>query len=130
MHNVYEDIEDMLCSELENISKKGELTSNALEIMDKAVDIIKDMKTIRMYDEQYSGDYMGEYSGEYPRYSGEDYEYGRSGRGRRGNVRRDSYGRYRDDISNNMREQLESMKARATSDKEKEMITRWINQLG
>ena len=40
---VYYDIKDMLEKELGQIADKRELTSNNLEIMDKVVDIIKDI---------------------------------------------------------------------------------------
>lgn len=122
---VYEEIEDMLCSELEGIVKRGELTSNALDIMDKAVDIIKDVKTIQMYDNEKYGDNYGDYYGD-----GRYTDNGRYGRGRGRYANRDSYGRYRDDVNSSMSEQLQNMLQKAQTEHEKEMIRKWMSQLG
>ena len=43
---VLDDIRDILEDELKDIMKSGEMTPKYLEIVDKAVDVIKDIKTI------------------------------------------------------------------------------------
>lgn len=92
---VYYDIKDMLERELEQIADKRELTSNNLEIMDKVVDIIKDIETICAMKE------AGEegYSEMMPYYMYDDGMGGSSyarggGRGRGRYAKRDSMGRY------------------------------------
>jgi hypothetical protein len=94
---VYEDIERMLHKELENTTKKGELTAGALEVMYKAIDILKDIATIEaMENSGYSNEYSGDYAERMPYmyddgYSREGHSYAR-GRGRY--AKRDSMGRY------------------------------------
>ncbi len=92
MHELYE-IKDMLMDELKQYANKGELTSSTLEVVDKLSHSIKNIcKIIDAYEEDEG------YSGNYPIYGG-SYRMNHSyARGRRGNVRRDSMGRYsRDD---------------------------------
>lgn len=93
-----EQIRDMLCDELDEIAKKGQLTADSLDAVDMITHSIKSIDTILAMEE--SG-YSNGYSGRYPMRSYDD-GYSRRGsyaRGRRGNVRRDSMGRYsRDDM--------------------------------
>ena len=79
-----EELREMLCEELDKITKKGELSTGSLDVIDKLTHSIKSIDTIMaMEDAGYSNE------------SG--YSYAR-GRGR--NARRDSMGRYsRDDGS-------------------------------
>lgn len=85
---VYYEIKDMLEKELGQIADKRELTSNNLEIMDKVVDIIKDIETICAMRE------AGEegYSEMMPYYMYDDGSSYARGRGRY--AKRDSMGRY------------------------------------
>ena len=77
MHKLIE-LKDMLMDELEKCVDKGELSPGSLEIVDKLTHSIKSIDTILAMEE--AG------------YSYEDhYSYGG---GRRGNVKRDSMGRY------------------------------------
>lgn len=128
---VYHDIEDMLERELGQIADKHELTSNNLEVMYNVVDIIKDIETIEAMRE------AGEdgYSNYYPYYM---YDDGMSNaRGRRGNVRRDSMGRYsneyggysRDAGKDHMVSELDRMEREATTEEQRNMIRNWKNQL-
>ena len=86
MHTYYE-LKDMLHDELEEIVKKGELSAGSLDTVDKLLDSIKNACKIIMYEE-YSED----------GYSYADADTDMTGysnaRGRTGNVRRDSMGRY------------------------------------
>lgn len=83
-----EDLRESTCKELERFAKSGEITASNLDKIHKLTDIIKNIDKIEMLeDDGYSEDWMGR--GEL---------YGTSYRGRRGNVKRDSMGRYsRDD---------------------------------
>lgn len=87
MHTYYE-LKDMLRDELDEITKKGELSAGSLETIDKILNSIKNACKIIMYEEYseddgYSNadgmDGMGNYS---------------NARGRGSNARRDSMGRY------------------------------------
>ena len=141
---VYYDIKDMLEKELEQIANKRELTSNNLEVMDKVVDIIKDIETICAMREASDG-----YSNFYPSYMyDDDMSYAR---GRGGNAKRDSMGRYssdaysndgyssrydrgmrgysREDSKEHMIGELERMERDTTDENQKNMIRNWKNQL-
>lgn len=81
MH-AYHELKDMLCRELEDLVKKGELSPGDLDVVDKLTHSIKSLVTIMaMEDSGYSND--------------DGYRY--SGRNRR----RDSMGRYASDGSYN-----------------------------
>lgn len=90
MHEIHE-LKEMLCKELEEYGKKGELTTGSLDVVDKLAHTIKNLdKIIDKYEEE-------EYSGRGGSYRGGSYAYeddGSYARGRTGNVRRDSMGRY------------------------------------
>lgn len=76
------ELKNMLCDELEEITRKGELTAGSLETVDKLTHSIKSIDTIIAMDESgYSEDRMYENNSSYAR-----------GRGR--GARRDSMGRY------------------------------------
>ena len=136
---VYHEIKEMLERELEQIADKRELTSSSLDVMDKVVDIIKDIETICAMRE------AGEdgYSHFYPYYMYDDgmmdgQSYAR-GRGRY--AKRDSMGRYaseyrgmdgrysREDSREHMISELDRMEREATDENQKSMIRNWKNQL-
>lgn len=139
---VYHEIKDILERELEQIADKHELTSNNLEVMDKVVDIIKDIETIcamRDASEDYSGAYMPRYF-----YDDGDMSNGSYARGRGRYARRDSMGRYssddgysgydrrnysREDSRDHMISELDRMEREATDENQKNMIRNWKNQL-
>lgn len=80
-----EELKDILCEELEKFAKSGDVTVSTLDKIHKLTDTIKNIHKIEMYeDDGYSEDWEGE-----GRIYGTSY-----GRGRRGNVKRDSMGRY------------------------------------
>lgn len=147
---VYEQIKEMLCDELEEIAKKKELTSSNLEVIDKAVDVIKDIDTITaMQEAGYSND---GYSG-YPYMWEGSYEGGGSyARGRGRGANRDSRGRYSSDYSRDSydgysrnegysregysrgysgdtREELQMMMDRAKNDREREAIRKALDSM-
>lgn len=83
-----EELREAACKELERFAKNGEITSTNLDKIHKLTDTIKNLDKIEMLEDGgYSEDWLGE-----------GKIYGTSYRGRRGNVKRDSMGRYsRDD---------------------------------
>lgn len=135
MHEMYE-LKEMLCDELEKITKKGELSAGSLDAIDKLTHSIKSIETIMAMD-GYSND--GHYIG--------DMSYDDRGSQRGGSYaqRRDSMGRYSRDGSyarNNRRggysrdEEMEGLKGElhemlrdARSEEQKQMIREWIKQV-
>ena len=136
MHKM-EELREMLCAELEKITKKGELSAGSLDVIDKLTHSIKSIDTIMAMED--SG-----YSNEYP------YSYAR-GRGR--NARRDSMGRYsrdndssynymdgsyarggnrgysRADAKEELAMDLKELKMEAKDPETSKMISRWITEL-
>lgn len=154
---VYEQIQDMLCDELEEIAKKKELTTNSLEVLYKSMDILKDISTINAMEQEYGGysqdgysqgrysqegssrdGYSGGYYGRMPFYMyddgmSQDSSYAR-GRGR--NAKRDSMGRYSregrsyDGYSGDTKEELKRLMDTAQNDREREAIRSALDQMG
>lgn len=143
MH-IYYDAKDMLHKELENIVKKGEINNSNLEVIDILLNSIKNIYKIIMYDEYSDGGYS----------YGDGYSYAdnySNARGRRGNVKRDSQGRYaregysrdgyarRDGYSNGYSyadgekeerlQMLRDMMNNAQSEQERNMFRNLISQL-
>lgn len=87
MQELY-DLKEMLCDELKEYGKKGELTAGSLDVVDKLTHTIKNLnKIIDKYEEdEYSGNYMYD-DGMMHRMVGRSYARGR-------NAKRDSMGRY------------------------------------
>ena len=86
MHTYY-DAKDMLKKELDDIVKKGELSAGSLDTIDKLLNSIKNSCKIIMYEE-YADDGYSYADGDMDIH---EYSYAR---GRGGNARRDSMGRY------------------------------------
>lgn len=129
-----EELREMLCEELDKITKKGELSAGSLDVIDKLTHSIKSIDTIiAMEDAGYSNE------------SG--YSYAR-GRGR--NARRDSMGRYsnnrggsyddmsyrnddrgysRHDAKEELAMGLKDLKMDSKDPELSHMIDRWIKQL-
>lgn len=126
MHEM-EELKQMLCDELEKITRKGELSAGSLDAVDKLTHSIKSIETIMA---------MNDYSNEGRSYDGSyDDNYGRSYRGRsyaRGNGRRSrdySGRRYsRDEGMMILKEELEDLMDHVGS-KEQEMIRKWMKQI-
>ena len=133
-----EELRDMLCEELDKITKKGELSAGSLDVIDKLTHSIKSIDTIMAMEEAgYSND--GGYS---------------YARGRRGSVRRDSMGRYsrdymynggsnddgyssargmrgnysRDDAMDELKDHLHQIKNMVKDEESKRMVDKWIRQ--
>lgn len=78
MRKTLDNLSDRLCRDIDESAHEEKLTPATLEMLDKAVDIIKDIETIRAM-ENYGEDY------------GEDESYAMRRRGRN-SYGRDSYG--------------------------------------
>ena len=95
MKDLYE-LKEMLCDELKEYGKKGDLTAGSLDVVDKLSHTIKNLdKIIEKYEEdEYSWNYGGSYDDRsYAR--GGSYRMGGSyARGRGSYAKRDSRGRY------------------------------------
>lgn len=136
MHEMYK-LKDMLCEELEKITKKGELSAGSLDAVDKLTHSIKSIDTI-IAMEEYSEDDGMSYEGSYAR--------GRRG-GNRGNSnargqKRDSMGRYsrnnyrgsydgysREEEMDNLKMELQGLLEDAENEEERKMIRKWIKQV-
>jgi hypothetical protein len=146
MHEMYK-LKDMLCEELEKITKKGELSAGSLDAVDKLTHSIKSIDTIIAMDEYSEDDgmsYDGSYGGSYAR-------GGNRGGGNRGNSnargrRRDSMGRYsrndgyrysygnggnysREAEMDNLKMELQGLLEEAENEEERKMIRKWIKQV-
>lgn len=129
----YEELKELLCRELDEITEKGELSAGSLETVHKLTDSIKNIDKIMMLEEDgYSQGGDWEARGMYGHHSYD--EGGNSYRGRK----RDSMGRYsRDDgrmysrdggEKENMIRKLREMMDGA-SGQEREIIRKCINKI-
>lgn len=136
MH-MYEELKGMLCKELEEITRKGELTAGSLDTVDKLTHAIKSIDTI-VAMEEYSDDYN--YRGSYDResdgmssarrrtYDGRSYARGR-------NAKRDSMGRYSrggysyDDAKDDMINDLHELMQDTHDERTKQEFKKFINKL-
>ena len=144
MHDMYE-LRDMLCEELDKVTKKGELSAGSLDIVDKLTHSIKSIDTIIAMDEYSEDDGMMPYES----YARGGNRGGNRGGGNRGNSRenrrRDSMGRYtgndsyrgtsyrrgysRDEEMAELKMNLYDMLEDAKSEEERKMIRKWIKQV-
>lgn len=123
------DFNELLCRQIDKINKKGDISPDELQRMDKAIDIIKDISVICAMEE-YGKDPEEEM------YSSMGY-YGRNSRTMPmySSQMRDSMGRYssrgysRDDAKMNMRRDLEMKMANAGSEEERQMYMRMMDAL-
>lgn len=118
--NAMYDLRDMLCKELDEIARKGDLGAGDLDIVNKLVGTIKNIDKITMYEDGYSrgGDWSADIRGNYGR--------GSSYRGRH----RDSMGRYsRTDAKEHMRAQLEDMMRNADDDRVRDALRRAVDAM-
>ena len=144
MHEIYE-LKEMLCKELEEYGKKGDLTAGSLDVVDKLAHTIKNLdKIIESYEEngEYSsrgGSYaggMGMGGASYER-GGRSYRGGNMGgrsyaRGRGRNARRDAMGRYSTEgysRNDEMIEQLNDLMDDAPDERTRAEIQKFITKL-
>lgn len=118
-----EELKEMLCDELDEITSKGQISAGDLDAIDKLTHSIKSIETIMA---------MGEYSHDDMSYN----SYARDGRTRDGMGRysRRGYSRrnYRDGYSygkEGIREELEDLMNEAGTEREKQAIRMAIEQM-
>lgn len=123
------DLRDMLCKELDEISRKGELGAGDLEIAHKLTDTIKNIDKIEMMeDDGYSRD--GDYSSDNDYSRGGDWQADMRGTYGRGSsyARRGTHyvrGHYsRADSMEHLREQINDMMRETDDDRVKEALRR------
>ena len=114
MHKM-EELKEMLCDELEEITAKGQLTAGDLDTVDKLTHSIKSIDTIMAMD-GYSNTYYRD---------GNSYARRRDRMGRysRGGNRNYSYGK--EDMMQELRELMED----AETEQERKAISRCINEM-
>ena len=126
MKELYE-LKDMLLDKLKEYSKKGDLTSSSLDVVDKLSHATKNICKIIEDAESENG-----YSRANPYYDDRSYgSYARGGRG--GNARRDSMGRYsRDGYSRDSGElmrELHELMEDAPDEKTRQEFQRFIQKM-
>ena len=111
------DLRDMLCEELENVTaQRGSLSTDKLKVIDMLTHSIKSIDTIIAMEESgYSRDYRGRMF----------YNDGSYARNRDGRYSRDD-GYSRDD---HLMHKLEEMLHESGSEKERDMIKRFMEQM-
>ena len=137
----YHKLKEMLCEELDNLVKKGELTAGSLETADKLTHAIKSLTTIIAMDEHEGGEseyypYMGYRSFENDGMNGGNM----SNRGGRSYQRRDAMGRYsrenrggghysRDDARADMIDDLREIMQDAPDEHMKKKLRQFISEI-
>lgn len=95
-----EKLREVLCEELDKFGKSGDISVNSLEKIHKLSDTIKNLDKIMILAAEKEGGYS-----EAGDWMGEGRMYGTSyARGRYGNVKRDSMGRYSSDMDDDYSE--------------------------
>lgn len=137
-----EELRDTLCEELEEIARKGELNAGDLETVHKLTDTIKNIDKIYMMEEsgEYSqaGDWEIRGGGRYD--DGNSYRRHRDSRGRysrdggdmggRGNYPERGHRRgYSRESGQTMMDYIANMMAEADTDREREIIQRFKQQI-
>lgn len=133
------DLKEMLCKELEEYGKKGELSAGTLEIVDKLAHATKNLdKIIEAYEEEEYSNYGGSYNyggnmGGGMSGRGGSYRNGGSyARGRGRNARRDSMGRYSSEgysRTGELADQLRSLMDEAPDDRTRQEIQRIVTRM-
>ena len=116
-------LKDMLCDELEEYGKTGEITAGTLDVIDKLSHALKSISTIIAMEDADG------YSGTEPVYDGRNYMRGRSYR----RERRNAMGRYSRDggysgAVEDMIDQLREMVHTAPDQQTKDEIQRLISK--
>ena len=115
----YHDLKDMLCEELDEITRKGELTAGSLDTVDKLTHSIKSLETIIAMNEAQDGE-----SGYYP-YMGRSYQR----RDMRGRYSRENRGYSRDDARDSMIHELREIMQDAPDEHTKKRFQSFIREL-
>ena len=149
---MYKDLKEMLCKELDEITRKGELSAGTLDTVDKLTHAIKSIETIMAMEESgYSRENGGGGMSNRGRsYDGRSYEGGSyddrpyyegsggmsNARGRGRNARRDSMGRYASndgysyaDAKEDMMTELRDLMQDAPDEETRKEFKRFMNKL-
>jgi len=127
MEELYK-LKDMLCDELEEYGRKGELSTGSLDVVDKLSHALKSITTVIAMEEAdgYSGEMR---DGNYSRSYYPTYNRGSSYAGRR-NARRDSMGRYsRAEEMDGVVESLREIMNDAPNDNVRQEIQRLVSKV-
>ena len=122
MHGIYE-LKEMLCKQLEDYGKKGEMSAAILERVDMLAHAVKNLdKIIENYEgAEYSGNYNG------------DRSYRNSYDNRAYSMKRDSMGRYARDggysCGGDLVDQLRNLMGEARDDRTRQEIQRLVSRL-
>lgn len=131
MYDAIYDLKEMLCKQLNDYGKKGELTAAVLERVDMLSHAVKNLDHI--IDHMEESEYSGSMGGRSYRDGGRSYDDGRSmARGRGSNARRDSMGRYSSDgysQDGEMADQLRSIADMAGDDRTRQEINRIASRM-
>ena len=131
MHRL-EELKEMLCEELEEYGSKEKLDMGGLEIVDKLAHAIKNIDKIidkedgyseRRYSERGMYDGRGSYADSY----GDSYGRYSTRRGRTGNVRRESMGRYA--RATDMRMEIERLMDEAPDEETRMKLERFMQSM-
>lgn len=135
MHAIY-DLKEMLCKELEEYGKKGELSAGTLDIVDKLAHTIKNLdKIIEAYEEEEYSNYGGgsyEGGGSNRSYRGGSYRGGSYNRGsyaRRNSRRESRYSNEGYSRAGDMVEQLRAMMMDAPDDRTRQEIQSLVSRM-
>lgn len=113
------ELREMLCEELDKITKQGELSAGSLDIIDKLTHSIKSIDTIIAMEEAgYSNDMYYD-----------DSSYRNVNRDARGRYSRMNKGYSRTSKMEGLKAELRDMLESASSEDERMMIRKWIKQV-
>lgn len=129
----YHDLKNMLCEELDEITRKGELTAGSLDTVDKLTHSIKSLETIIAMNEHGGESEMYPYMGGWRSYADRDGMRG----GRSYARKRDAMGRYsrdgrgysRDDAREDMLTDLRELMQDAPDEHTKKKFQRFISEI-
>ena len=142
----YYEIKEMLCKELKEYARKGELSAGSLDVIHKLTDTIKNLDKIEMLEEYEDYDESYDDGGSYARGRGRNAKRDRMGRYSRegeggGYARRSSYARgggysrddgmmySRDDGREEILQNVREMMHEARNDHEREAYRRVLDEL-
>ena len=120
------DLKDMLCAELDEIGKKGEMSAGDLETVHKLTDTIKNIdKIVMLEDDGYSRDEDYSRDGDWSANMRGNYGRGSSYARRGSHYVRGHYSR--DGVKNDMKRQLQEMLDNADDDTIRNAIQRCMD---
>lgn len=123
MEELYK-LKKMLCEELENYGKKGDMSAGSLDIVDKLAHAVKNIdKIIENYDDEGGSNYYPMYRS-YAR-DGRSYAQRRDARGRYSrNYSMEGYSRYGDTV-----EQLRDLMDEMPNEQTRNELQRLVNKM-